>query len=149
MNAQRKRAAATRLAELEGLLGVASVDLDHGSVEIALDRGASFDLELAALLDGEVLELARAAAKRIGPESTLDSIVISAGPLLHVLVPSRRAARKFLYLLVERDRVALGLLLHYLGAPEGNESMDAEAPGSPALAAAQAGEVSALGQRKA
>jgi hypothetical protein len=109
--------AASTFGGFENVLGAAEVDLDRGSVEIVARGEVGVDLELAALLEGEVLEVARAAAARIAPLERLESIVIGAGPRLHVVVPSRRSRRRFLFLLLTRESTALGLLLHRLEEP--------------------------------
>jgi len=132
-----QRSPKSHLAQVEGLVGAAAVDLDTGSVEVAFDRVEGFDLEFAALLEGEVFERASAAAGLSDTNATIDSIVFVVGRHLHVIVPARGAARRFLYLLVERDRVPLGLVLHYLESPRTSgssqrqdESGSAAAPGT-------------------
>jgi hypothetical protein len=100
----------------ENVLGAAEVDLERGSVEVLAESQDGVDLELAALLEGEVLEVARAALARVAPLERFDSIAICAGSRLHVIVPSHRSRSRFLFLLLARDSTSLGLLLHRLSA---------------------------------
>jgi hypothetical protein len=102
------------LTEIEGLVGAVVVDLDSGSVKGVADRGSIEELELAALLDGDVLRRAHEIVGQIAPEDHLASIVMTIDGHHHVILPSRRALHRFLYLVVERGDAALGLLLHRL-----------------------------------
>jgi hypothetical protein len=118
MSAAPHRPPENRLAGLDGIVGAATVDLDRGTVRAFSDRGPVEDLELGALLDGHVLQEARAAASAASGAGELRTIVMTLGDQHHVIVPSRRVSRRFLYLVVDRHRLPIGLLLHHLAEVE-------------------------------
>jgi hypothetical protein len=109
-----------RLAAIEGLVGAVAVDLDRGSIDGIAGSGPVGDLELAAIQDGQVLDRVREVASLLAPDDELHSVVMSIADHHYVILPSRRVPGRYLYLVVERGRTPLGLLLHRLAEASGS-----------------------------
>jgi hypothetical protein len=102
------------LAQTEGLVGAVVVDLRRGTVQDIAGRGSRGSLELEALAEGRVLESVRAVVANACPGEALHSVILTLGHHHHVILPSRRSADRYLYLVLDRDEATFGLLLHRL-----------------------------------
>ena len=56
----------------------------------------------------------RAVVANACPGEALHSVILTLGHHHHVILPSRRSADRYLYLVLDRDEATFGLLLHRL-----------------------------------
>lgn len=99
-----------RIATLDGF--VASALVDHGSGMMLSSRtGGTFDIELAAAANTEVVRSKLRAIDLLGGDEVIEDILITLGSQYHLIyLPTRESLRGlFVYLVLDRSRANLAL----------------------------------------
>lgn len=103
-----------RIASIDGLVAAFVVDRNSGKVSGFSKAGPQLDLELDAIHNGEVLDLAEAAVAAFDEAEEVRSLCFVLAAQYHVIRPSSRERGRYLYLILDRLEGNLGLLLHLL-----------------------------------
>lgn len=99
--------------DIDGALGVALADYESGMC-LGTDGGnTSFDLEVAAAGNSEVIRSKLKVMRALGLEDAIEDILISLGKEYHLLFP-RQGSSLFIYMALDRGRSNLALARHKL-----------------------------------
>jgi hypothetical protein len=98
-----------KLRSIDGYIGSALVDSDSG-MALGIDGGAgTFNLEVAAAGNTEVVRAKRKAIKSLNLNDEIEDILVSLGKQYHLIRPIRGRPAVFLYLVIERSRANLAM----------------------------------------
>jgi len=106
------------LMELDGILGACIVDSNSGMMLGAASNSPSFNLEIAAAGNTEVVRSKRKTMRSLGLNDPIEDILISLGRQYHLLRPLRSNDALFIYVALDRSRANLGLARHQLANAE-------------------------------
>jgi hypothetical protein len=106
------------LMELDGALGVCIVDSNSGMMLGSSGGSASFNLEVAAAGNTEVVRSKRKTMRSLGLNDPIEDILITLGRQYHLLRPLRSNDALFIYLALDRSRANLALARHHLSQVE-------------------------------
>ena len=107
-----------KLMELEGVIGVCVVDSHSGMMLGSAGGGATFNLELAAAGNTEVVRAKRQTMKALNLNDPIEDILITLGKQYHLLRPLRANDALFIYVALDRARSNLAMARHQLAAAE-------------------------------
>jgi hypothetical protein len=110
--------ALTALMELEGIIGACIVDSSSGMMLGSAGGNATFNLELAAAGNTEVVRAKRKAMKALNLNDPIEDILITLGRQYHLLRPLRTNGALFIYMALDRNRANLALARHQLANAE-------------------------------
>lgn len=99
--------------EIPGAVGVALADYESGMCLGTLGGRASFDLEVAAAGNSEVIRSKLKVMSSLGLEDKIQDILISLGKEYHLILP-RPENSLFLYMCLDRQNANLALARHKL-----------------------------------
>jgi hypothetical protein len=103
---------------LNGAIGACLVDSSSGMMLGDVQNGDSFDLEVAAATNTEVVRAKRDAIRSLGLDEQIEDILITLGSQYHLIRPLGRNSTLFVYLVLLRDRANLAMARHRLAAVE-------------------------------
>jgi hypothetical protein len=106
------------LMELEGVIGACIVDSSSGMMLGSAGGNATFNLELAAAGNTEVVRAKRKAMKALNLNDPIEDILITLGRQYHLLRPLRSNGALFIYVALDRNRANLALARHQLANAE-------------------------------
>ena len=110
--------ALTTLMDLEGIIGACIVDSSSGMMLGSAGGSATFNLELAAAGNTEVVRAKRKAMKALNLSDPIEDILITLGRQYHLLRPLRTNGALFIYMALDRNRANLALARHQLANAE-------------------------------
>ncbi|QLY28350.1 hypothetical protein [Nocardia huaxiensis] len=107
---------------VDGALGAAVVDYTSGMPLGGLGGSKSFDLDIAAAGNTEVVRAKMRTMEQLGLADEIEDILITLGGQYHLIRPTRGRRRRglFLYLALDRSRGNLALARHRLKDIEEN-----------------------------
>ncbi|WP_131096651.1 hypothetical protein [Streptomonospora litoralis] len=110
------------MMEIEGAIGAAVVDYGSGMALGTLSSTNSFDLNVAAAGNTEVVRAKIRTTEQLGLNETIEDILITLATQYHIIRPltSRKGQGLFLYLAMDRARGNLAMARHRLRAIEEN-----------------------------
>lgn len=98
----------TALTEIDGFIGACLVDSDSGMV-LGQEGGGTFNLEVAAAGNTEVVRAKRKTMKSLKLEDRIDDILITLGNHYHLIRPLQARESLFLYIAVDRKSANLAM----------------------------------------
>ncbi|MEX5631741.1 hypothetical protein AB1460_03930 [Parafrankia sp. FMc2] len=106
--------------EIDGATGVALVDFTSGMTLGTLGSNPSFDLEVAAAGNTEVIRAKIRTMESLGLADTIEDILITLGRQYHLvrLLQSHTGRGLFLYLVLDKGRANLAMARHRLRSIE-------------------------------
>lgn len=99
--------------QIDGALGVALADYESGMCLGSEGGNISFDLEVAAAGNSEVIRSKMKVMSALGLEDAIEDILISLGKEYHMLFP-RSGTSLFIYMAFDRSKSNLALARHKL-----------------------------------
>ncbi|MBB5998990.1 hypothetical protein [Streptomonospora salina] len=104
------------MMEIDGAMGAAVVDYSSGMALGTLSSTNSFDLNIAAAGNTEVVRAKMRTVEQLGLNEAVEDILITLSSQYHVIRPltSRKGQGLFLYLALDRGRANLALSRHRL-----------------------------------
>ncbi|MDT0304793.1 hypothetical protein [Streptomonospora wellingtoniae] len=104
------------MMEIEGAIGAAVVDYSSGMALGTLSSTKSFDLNVAAAGNTEVVRAKIRTTEQLGLNESIEDILITLSAQYHIIRPltSRKGQGLFLYLAMDRTRGNLALARHRL-----------------------------------
>ncbi|KIH97167.1 hypothetical protein LP52_20840 [Streptomonospora alba] len=108
------------MMEIEGAIGAAVVDYGSGMALGTLSSTNSFDLNVAAAGNTEVVRAKMRTIEQLNLNEGVEDILITLSSQYHVIRPlaSRKGQGLFLYLAMDRTRANLALARHRLKSIE-------------------------------
>ncbi len=103
----------TEALEIDGALGAALADYESGMCLGTEGGSASFDLEVAAAGNAEVVRSKHKVMGQLGLKDTIEDILITLGKAYHILYPIP-GEKLFIYMAFSRDKANLALARHKL-----------------------------------
>jgi hypothetical protein len=107
-----------KMMEIDGCLAVCIVDSISGMVLASLGGSPSFNLELAAAGNTEVVRAKRNTIKALGLNDAIDDILITLGKQYHLIRPLKSKDSLFIYMSLDKAKANLALARHHLQALE-------------------------------
>ncbi|MEU0539069.1 hypothetical protein [Nocardia sp. NPDC005978] len=106
------------MMSIDGAIGAALVDYTSGMALGTAGGTKSFDLQIAAAGNTEVMRAKMRTIEHLGLHEEIEDILITLAGQYHVIRPlsSRPKAGLFLYLALDRERANLALARHRLRA---------------------------------
>ena len=98
-----------RLSDIDGYIASALVSADSGMVVAKDSTDESFNLEMAAATNTEVVKAKIKAIQKLGLEDKIEDILITLGRQYHLIRPLSQRPEYFFYLAVDRARANLAL----------------------------------------
>lgn len=98
-----------RLRAIDGYIGAALVDSESGMTLGTDGGGPTFNLELAAAGNTEVVRAKRKTMQALGLKDEIEDILISLGRQYHIIRPLRARSGVFYYVAVDRSRANLAM----------------------------------------
>lgn len=105
------------LNELDGYIGSALVDGDSGMM-LAADSSTSFNFEIAAAGNTEVLRAKRKVAKALGLNDVIEDLLITLGKQYHLIRPVANKPSLFFYMVLDRSKANLAMARYKLSDVE-------------------------------
>ncbi|MGR3933816.1 MULTISPECIES: hypothetical protein [Streptomyces] len=104
------------LSTIEGATGAALVDYTSGMALGTIGGGASFDLNVAAAGNTDVVRAKLRTMEHLGLQDEIEDILITLGTQYHLirLLKSRGGNGLFLYLVLDSGRANLAMARHQL-----------------------------------
>ena len=104
------------LSTIEGATGAALVDYTSGMALGTIGGGASFDLNVAAAGNTDVVRAKLRTMEHLGIQDEIEDILITLGTQYHLirLLKSRGGNGLFLYLVLDAGRANLAMARHQL-----------------------------------
>lgn len=99
----------SKLNSLDGFVAAALVDAETGMVLGAENTSGSFNLDMAAAANTEVVRAKRKAMQALDLNDELEDILITLGKAYHLIRPMRDRKMVFFYLVVDRARANLAM----------------------------------------
>lgn len=115
MNAKE---ALTSLMELDGIIGGCIVDSNSGMMLGSVGGGPTFNLELAAAGNTEVVRSKRNTMRMLGLNDLIEDVLITLGRQYHLVRPLRGNDALFIYVALDRNRANLAMARHQLAQVE-------------------------------
>ena len=115
MNAKE---ALTALLELDGIIGACIVDSNSGMMLGSVGGSPTFNLELAAAGNTEVVRSKRKTMKALNLNDPIEDVLITLGRQYHLVRPLRSNDALFIYVALDRSRANLALARHKLAQAE-------------------------------
>jgi hypothetical protein len=112
------REALATLMELDGVLGVCIVDSNSGMMLGSAGGSASFNLEVAAAGNTEVVRSKRKTMRSLGLNDPIEDVLITLGRQYHLLRPLRSNDALFIYIALDRSKANLAFARHQLAIAE-------------------------------
>lgn len=106
-----------KLETIDGFMGIALADSDNGMCLGSLG-GATFNLEVAAAANTEVVRSKRKAIKTLNLRDEIEDILITLGKQYHIIRPVRSRPNLFYYLVLDRQRSNLAMARYTLAEVE-------------------------------
>ena len=94
--------------EIAGFIGSCLVDVDTGLMLVS-EGGGKMDLEATAALNTEVLKAKLTAIEQLGPDDTIEDILITLGKQIHLIRPLQQNPGVFIYVALDRKQANLGM----------------------------------------
>jgi hypothetical protein len=107
-----------KLMEIDGAIGACIVDSSSGMMLGSAGGGPTFNLELAAAGNTEVVRAKRKTMKALNLNDPIEDILITLGRQYHLLRPLRSNDAMFIYIALDRGRANLALARHQLTSAE-------------------------------
>ena len=104
-----------KLMQIDGGLGCCLVDSGSGMMLGAAGGGASFNLEVAAAGNTEVVRAKRKTMKSLNLSDEIEDILITLGRQYHLIRPAGADSELFLYLVLDKTRANLAMARHVQG----------------------------------
>jgi predicted regulator of Ras-like GTPase activity (Roadblock/LC7/MglB family) len=105
------------LNDLDGYVGAALVDSESGMM-LASDGGGSFNFEIAAAGNTEVVRAKRKVARALGLKDEIEDILITLGKQYHLIRPVATKPGLFFYMVLDRARSNLAMSRYKLADVE-------------------------------
>ena len=105
------------LNELDGYIGAALVDGDSGMM-LAADSSTSFNFEIAAAGNTEVLRAKRKVEKALGLNDVIEDVLITLGKQYHLIRPVANKPSLFFYMVLDRSKANLAMARYKLSDVE-------------------------------
>jgi CheY-like chemotaxis protein len=102
-----------KLSEIEGFIGACVVDSSSGMM-LGSEGGGSFNLEMAAAGNTEVVRAKRKTINALGLKDGIEDILITLGKQYHLIRPLTVKDGLFAYLVLDKGRSNLALARHTL-----------------------------------
>ena len=102
-----------KLTEIEGFIGACVVDSSSGMM-LGSEGGGSFNLEMAAAGNTEVVRAKRKTISSLGLKDGIEDILITLGKQYHLIRPLTVKDGLFAYLVLDKGRSNLALARHTL-----------------------------------
>ena len=110
--------ALTRIMQVDGAVASCIVDSNSGMM-LGSDGGSStFNLEIAAAGNTEVVRAKRKTMRNLGLKDTIEDILITLRGQYHLIRPLGSNDALFIYLVLDKQRGNLALARHQLAAVE-------------------------------
>jgi hypothetical protein len=110
--------ALSSLMELDGIIGACVVDSNSGMVLGSAGGSPTFNLEIAAAGNTEVVRSKRKTMKALNLNDPIEDLLISLGRQYHLVRPLRSNDALFIYIALDRGRANLALARHKLAQAE-------------------------------
>jgi len=110
--------ALTALLELDGIIGACIVDSNSGMMLGSVGGSPTFNLELAAAGNTEVVRSKRKTMKALNLSDPIEDVLITLGRQYHLVRPLRSNDALFIYVALDRSRANLALARHKLAQAE-------------------------------
>ena len=110
--------ALAKLMEIDGIVGACIVDSNSGMMLGSAGGSPTFNLELAAAGNTEVVRSKRKTMKTLNLNDPIEDILITMGRQYHLIRPLRTNDALFIYLALDRSRGNLALARPQLTAAE-------------------------------
>lgn len=107
------------LVAIDGFVAVAVADSNSGLTLGKMGGGPSFNVDMAAASNTEVVKAKLRAMKALKLEDKIEDILITLGTQYHLIRPLSDRPEVFLYLAVERSRANLAIARYALAEAEG------------------------------
>ena len=98
-----------KIMSTEGALGACVVDSSSGMMLGAAGGSTSFNIEVAAAGNTEVVRAKRKTMKSLGLADAIEDILITLGKQYHIIRPSSRKEGVFLYYVLDKQRANLAM----------------------------------------
>jgi hypothetical protein len=98
-----------KLMELDGCIGTCLVDTNTGMMIGAEGGNSTFNLELAAAGNTDVIRAKRKTMKALDLRDSIDEILVSLGKQIHLIRPLAKNDSIFIYVVLDKARGNLGM----------------------------------------
>lgn len=103
-----------RLMEIDGCLGCCIVDSSSGMVLGAAGGGGTFNIEIAAAGNTDVVRSKRKTIKALNLNDRIEDMLITLGRQYHLIRPLSMNDALFIYLVLDKPRANLGMARYQL-----------------------------------
>lgn len=107
-----------KTTEIEGFIAAAIVDSESGMTLASTGGSQSFDIEIAAAANTNVVQAKLKAMSALRLNDELEDILITLGKQYHIIRPLRRTPAVFYYLACERSKTNLAMARRQLAEIE-------------------------------
>lgn len=104
------------LSSIDGFIAACVVDSESGMVMGSLGGGPSFDIEVAAAGNAEVIKAKRKTMNSLNLGDRIEDILVTLGTQYHLFRPLAQNPAYFLYLALDRSKANLAMARHELKA---------------------------------
>lgn len=105
------------LMQIDGIIGASVVDSNSGMM-LASAGGGTFNLELAAAGNTEVVRAKRKTMRSLGLQDSIDDILITLARQYHLIRPLASNDALFIYIALDRSKANLAMARHSLSQAE-------------------------------
>jgi len=102
----------------EGALGACVVDSSSGMMLGAVGGGATFNIEVAAAGNTEVVRAKRKTMKSLGLSDQIEDILITLGKQYHIIRLCSSNDAMFIYVVLDKGRANLAMARHNIAEAE-------------------------------
>lgn len=106
------------LMKLDGSIAVSLVDFESGMTLGQAGGGSSFNIDIAAAGNTQVVRSKMLVMQNLGLETYIEDILITLGNQYHLIRPLQSSPSLFLYVALDRNKANLGMARHQLAQIE-------------------------------
>ncbi len=118
MNSAVVKAALDEAMQIDGALGCALVDYKSGMTLGIAGGSGTFNLEVAAAGNTEVIKAKMKVMGQLGLRDRIEDVLITLGTQLHLIRMVSGQTSLFIYVALNKAQANLGMARHQLGAVE-------------------------------